>query len=237
MSTFVLTHGAWHGAWCWYKIVALLEARGHRVLTPDLPGLGVDRTPVSAVSLQSYADRLCETLASCSEPAQFIGHSMGGVAITQAAEAMPEKIKTLVYLTAFLLPAGSSLLDEASTDKEAKVLANLEFAPDHSSATLKAEAVRDLFYADCSPADIALARALLVPQAAAPLATPVQTTAQRWGSLPRIYIECTEDRAISLAAQRAMVARLPCQRVISLATGHSPFLSAPEALADILMSL
>lgn len=87
------------------------------MLTPDLPGLGVDRTPASAVGLQAYADRLCATLQSCTEPVQLVGHSMGGIAITQAAEAMPEKVRTLVYLTAFLLPAGSSLLDEAHTDK------------------------------------------------------------------------------------------------------------------------
>jgi pimeloyl-ACP methyl ester carboxylesterase len=237
MSTFVLIHGAWHGAWCWHKVTPLLQSRGHTVHTPDLPALGVDRTPLQSASLQSYADRVCATLSACNEAVYLVGHSMGGIAITQAAEAMPRNVKMLVYLTAFLLPNGRSLLDQAQTDSGAQVLPNLVFAPDQSSATLKADAIQEVFYADCSPSDLALARSLLVPQAAAPLATPVQTTADRWGSVPRVYIECTADRAISLPTQQSMHALHPCKRVMTLPTSHSPFLSAPQALADQLLSL
>jgi pimeloyl-ACP methyl ester carboxylesterase len=162
---------------------------------------------------------------------------MGGVAITQAAEARPHKISKLVYLTAFLLPSGRSLIEEAQTDVGSAVLPNLAFAPDNSFATVKPEAVPGLFYADCSSADVGLAQTLLVPQAAAPFMTPVQTTAERWGSVARVYIECTEDKAISLPAQRAMVARLPCEKVLTLTTSHSPFFSAPEALTRHLLSV
>ena len=237
MSTFVLVHGAWHGAWCWHKVTPLLQSQGHRVITLDLPALGVDRTPLHSASLQSYADRVCEALRDCSESVCLVGHSMGGIAITQAAEALPHKVRMLVYLTAFLLPSGRTLLEEAQTDAGSAVLPNLVFAPDQSSATVKPEAIRELFYADCSPSDLALAQTLLVPQAAAPFATPIQSTAERWGSVPRAYIECTADRAISLATQRAMQARLPCQRVLTMQTSHSPFLSQPEALAGHLLSL
>lgn len=237
MSTFVLIHGAWHGAWCWHKITPLLQSRGHTVHTLDLPGLGVDRTPVQSISLQGYADRVCETLGACSEPVYLVGHSMGGLAITQAAEAMPDKIIMLVYLTAFLLRSGQTLLDVAQADSEAKVLPNLVFAPDQSSAMVRADVLGDVFYADCSPSDIALAQSLLVPQAAAPFATPIQTTPARWGAVPRVYIECTEDHAISLASQRSMHTLLPCSRIITMTTSHSPFLSAPQALADHLLTL
>lgn len=237
MGTYVLIHGAWHGAWCWHKVTPLLQSRGHTVHTLDLPALGVDRTPIQSVSLQGYADRVCETLNACSEPVYLVGHSMGGLAITQAAEALPHKIKMLVYLTAFLLPSGQTLLGVAQADSEAKVLPNLVFAPDQSSAMVKADVLEDVFYADCSPSDIALAQSLLVPQAAAPFATPIQTTPDRWGTVPRVYIECTEDHAISLASQRSMYTLLPCSRVITMTTSHSPFLSAPQALADYLLSL
>lgn len=237
MSTFVLIHGAWHGAWCWHKVTPLLQSRGHTVHTPDLPGLGVDRTPVQAVTLQSYVERVCETLGACNERVYLVGHSMGGIAVTQAAEAMPQKVKTLVYLAAFLLPNGRSLRDQSQSDSESHLPANLVFTPDHSSATVKADAIQDVFYADCSSADLALARTLLVPQAAAPSATPVQTTAERWGSVPRVYIQCTADRAISVSMQQSMHASLPCQRVITLPTSHSPFLSTPQALVDHLLSL
>jgi len=236
MSTFVLIHGAWHGSWCWHKITALLQDQGHTVIAPDLPALGVDRTPLHSASLQAYADRVCETLDACDEAVHLVGHSMGGIAITQAAEAMPQKVKTLVYLTAFLLPSGRSLMEEVQADTASELFPNLIFAPDKSWATVKPEASA-VFYSDCSSSDVALARSLLVPQAAAPFITPVQTTADRWGSIPRVYIECTEDRAISVAAQRAMYTRLPCQRIYSMTSNHSPFLSAPEELSRHLLSL
>lgn len=237
MSTYVLVHGAWHGAWCWHKVVPLLEAKGHTVITPDLPALGVDRTPIPGATLQAYADRVCEVLKACPEPVQLVAHSMGGIAITMAAEAMPEKVKSLLYLTSFLLPSGQSLLAQAQTDAAGKVLSNLEFSPDHSSARVKDSAAREVFYADCSEADVALARRLLVPQATAPLGTPVKTTPERWGRIPRIYVECAADQAISISAQRAMHSQLPCKRVVTLQTSHSPFLSAPDAVAEQLLAM
>lgn len=237
MSTFVLIHGAFHGSWCWHKITDLLQDQGHTVIAPDLPALGIDKTSLHSASLQAYADRVCETLDACGEAVHLVGHSMGGIAITQAAEAMPHKVRSLVYLTAFLLPSGRSLIEEAQADTAAELLPNLISAPDKSWATVRPEVIRDVFYADCSSSDVALARSLLVPQATAPFITPVQTTPDRWGSIPRVYIECTQDRAISLAAQRAMYRRLPCQRIYSMTSSHSPFLSAPEELSQYLLSL
>ena len=102
MATYVLIHGAWHGGWCWDKIVPLLKKEGHKVEAPDLPGHGRDKTPIPEISLQSYTDRVCRILDTQSEPVILVGHSMGGVVITQAAQHRPEKIKTLVYLSAML---------------------------------------------------------------------------------------------------------------------------------------
>ncbi len=106
MATYVLIHGAWHGAWCWDKVVSLLKMKGHRVEAPDLPGHGKDRTPIGEVSLEAYAEKICKVLDAELEPVILVGHSMGGIAISQAAEYLPDKIETLVYLTAFLLRDG-----------------------------------------------------------------------------------------------------------------------------------
>ena len=86
MSTYVLVHGAWHGAWCWYKLTPLLQKLGHTVLTPDLPSHGIDKTPTAAITLKDYSLRVCEVLDSCPEPVILVGHSMGGVVITEAAQ-------------------------------------------------------------------------------------------------------------------------------------------------------
>jgi pimeloyl-ACP methyl ester carboxylesterase len=237
MATYVLIHGAWHGGWCWDKVVPLLRKKGHKVEAPDLPGHGKDKTPIREVSLQGYADRVCKVLDAQSEPVILLGHSMGGIVISQTAEYRPEKIKSLVYLTAFLLQNGEFLLQVGGGDTEALVLPNLVMAEDQSFATVKEEAIKQVFYGDCSDEDVARAKKLLVPQAAAPFGTPINITEKNFGRIPRVYIECLRDRAISPSVQKKMYETLPCRKVVSMDTSHSPFFSAPEALVDHLVSL
>ena len=159
---------------------------------------------------------------------------MGGIVISEAAEARPDKVARLVYLTAFLLRDGETLLEVAQTDAAARVLGSVEFSADGTTAMVRDAAIAEVFYNDCSAADIELARTLLVPQAAAPFATPARTTAAKFGRIPRHYIECVADNAISIATQRAMHDRTPCSNVVTLDTGHSPFFSAPDQLAHAL---
>src|SRR5262249_28170193 len=108
MSTFVLIHGAGHGGCCCYKIVPMLKKKGNTVVAPDLPSHGRYKTPLSAVSLQAYVDRVCQVLDAQREPVILVGHSMGGAIITQVAEYRPAQIKTLVYITALLLKNGEA---------------------------------------------------------------------------------------------------------------------------------
>jgi pimeloyl-ACP methyl ester carboxylesterase len=236
MSNYVLIHGAWHGGWCWKKIIPYIEKAGHKVVAPDLPGHGEDKRPIAEITLQAYTDRVCQILDEQSEPVILVGHSMGGVVITQTAEYRPEKIKKLIYLTGFLLQNGESLMQHAEPDTEALVLPNLIMAEDRSYATVKEEALKEAFYADCSDEDVEFAKSRLVPQAAAPLATPVSTTEDNFGRVPRVYISCLRDKAISPSVQEKMYKALPCERVISLDTSHCPIFSAPEELANHLLS-
>lgn len=237
MSTYVLIHGSWHGAWCWEKVVPLLQKAGHTVVTPDLPGHGDDQTPVSEITLQSYAARVCQVVEAQAEPVILVGHSMGGIAITQAAEFCPDKINTLVYLCAFLLQNGQSLFQVAQTDQGSMVLPNL--TPDEAQGVLRLnEAIyKEMFYGDCTEADAAWAISRLRPDPMAPVGTPLTTSPANFGRLPRIYIECLADRTLSPATQKQMYTALPCREVLSINSSHSPFLSQPETLASHLMSL
>jgi pimeloyl-ACP methyl ester carboxylesterase len=237
MSTYVLIHGAWHGSWCWDKVVPLLKQAGHHVEAPDLPGHGQDKIPLPAVTLQAYTRRVCETLDAQAEPVILVGHSMGGMVISQAAEARPEKIATLVYLSAPLLQNGESIFQVLSVDTDTLVLPNLLVNEEQGCCTLKAEALREAVYADCSDQDIERATSLLVPQALAPLVTPISTTVDHFGRVPRVYIECLQDRALSPSLQKQMYTRLPCQTILSLQTSHSPFFSAPQELVRHLLAL
>jgi pimeloyl-ACP methyl ester carboxylesterase len=235
MSSYLLIHGAWHGGWCWRKIVALLEAKGHRVFAPDLPGHGRDTTATATVTLRSYTDRICEIASAQAEPVILTGHSMGGVAITQAAENCHKQIAALVYVCAFLPRNGDSLMTWASQDQASMVNPSTTEPRADGAIEFNLEHSREAFYGNCADDDVAFAQSRLVAQSGAPLGTPVETTAERWGSIPRYYIECARDRAITLELQRQMQKRSPCRRTFLIDTDHSPFFSAPEHLADILL--
>jgi len=158
---------------------------------------------------------------------------MGGIVITQAAENCPQYIGALVYVCAFLPRNGESAMTWASQDPQSMVNTSVDpradgtiaFSPEHS---------RETFYGNCADADAAFAQSRLVAEPMAPSGTPVETTAARWGRIPRYYIECARDRAITLGLQRQMQNLSPCRQTFSIDTDHSPFLSAPVELADIL---
>jgi pimeloyl-ACP methyl ester carboxylesterase len=237
MATFVLVHGAWHGGWCWRKVVPLLERAGHRALAPDLPGHGSDRTPLAQVTLRAYADRVCQVAAGEREPVILVGHSMGGAVISQAAEQCPDSVRTLVYLAAFLLPGGSSLFEAARGGEQGVLSSHLRPEPANGRMLVADEGLVPSFYHDCSAEDVAFARARLVPQALEPLGATLETSDARFGRVPRVYVECLRDQAIPIALQRKLVAAMPCRKVVSLDTSHSPFFSAPDALARELAAL
>ncbi len=109
LDHIVLVHGAAHGAWCWEDVVPLLEARSFRVTAVDLPGLGQDPTPPGQVTLQHYIDCVAAALRSVSCRALLVGHSMGSIAISGAAEAVPEKVGKLLYVAAVLPAAGTAV--------------------------------------------------------------------------------------------------------------------------------
>ena len=236
MNTYVLIHGSWHGAWCWHKIIPLLEAAGHKAIAIDLPGHGRDWTPAGAVTMQSYVDRVVKVLDEQPEPVILVGHSRGGIVISQTAEARPEKVKSLVYLAAFLIPNGEPMIQTALGDTESLIVANLDLNEAEGWHMLKEEAFQDALCGDCSAADVALAHALLTPEPNAPVGTPLQLSDENFGRIPRVYIETLQDRGVTPGVQKKMYTATPCQQVLSLNTSHSPFLSAPQSLVEHLLT-
>lgn len=232
--TFVLVPGAWHGAWCWEHLAPLLESRGHRVLMPDLAGTGRSEVDPATVSLDGWARDIVDLAARQPEPVTLVGHSRGGLVISRAAELAPERFSKLVYLAAYLLPARGQVAAAARSDAESLVPANMIPATEGVTCVLRPEVVREAFYADCDPATADWACARLTPEPLKPLVTPLKITPDRFGRIPRVYIECTRDRTISLAAQRHMQEALPCDPVFTLDSAHSPFLSKPAELAELL---
>ena len=232
MSRFVLVHGSWHGRWVWDRVSAALRAWGHEVEAPDLAGRGQDRRPPAEITLTDHVDLVSEVVESSHRPATLVGHSFGGFVISHVAERVPDGVDLLVYLAAFLLRDGETVLGIAGSVSPA--VPHLDVREDAGVITVRPDAAREVFYHDCTAEDADRATALLVPEALTPRRTPAELSAERFGRLPRVYMETTDDRALPLELQRRMQSALPCRDVVSLESGHSPFLSMPRTLAERL---
>lgn len=212
MNTYVLVHARWHGAWCWEPVAARLRAAGDTVITPDRASFEEIRT----------------TVETASAPVILVGHSSSGMVISALAELVPDQIRLLVYVSAFLLPNGQTPPDIAHTDEESILADHLTV----DGETITVSAPEQVFFHDVPSAEAKAAAARLIPEPRTPpTGPPVTLTEARFGSVPRAYVACGADRALGPAAQRRMYTALPCRRVYHLPTGHAPFLSAPDALA------
>ncbi len=236
MSDFLLVHGSWVGGWSWEKVVPLLEQKGHLVKALDLPGHGADKTPLSEVNLQAYTEKVCQALDEFDNQVILVGHSMGGIVISQATEERPQKIKKLVYLAGYLLQNGETLMHIFEKDKDSLLGANLIMADDQSYVTLKEEGIKEVIYKDASDEDKERIKERARPQATLPFVTPVNITEENYGSIPRVYIECTNDLVITPSIQKEMYTKTPCEQVLTLETSHTPNYGAPEKLVEQLIT-
>jgi pimeloyl-ACP methyl ester carboxylesterase len=211
----------------------LLEAHGHRVVAPDLVGMGPDRANISSASLATWTDQIATIIRQQEEPVILVGHSRGGIVISEAAERVPDRITTLVYLAAFLVEPGGTLLD-ASAKVAREVSPDTLIAQDDGTTIVRGDAVGPTFYNTTEPTWVERAQTLLSPEPMTVFTTPLSITEEGFGSVKRAYIECLQDRAVPLELQRLMQKALPCEPVFTLNTDHSPFYSAPDKLAECL---
>jgi pimeloyl-ACP methyl ester carboxylesterase len=239
MSTFLLIHGGGHGGWCWEHVVPMLVAQGHRALTPDLPGFGADQTPPDEVSIDLWARSIVDVLQSQPEPVILVGHSQGGLAISQAAEYAREYITALVYLTAFLPRDGETATDIWNSLRfdDGECLIEIAVSSDGKYLDYDGTSARAALYGETPTALASKALTRLMPTPAAAFNDPIHLSASRYGTVPRFFIECIRDRAIPLRLQRAMHTASPCRAVYAIDTDHSPFLSTPGELVNILLTV
>ena len=237
MAVFVLVHGMFHGGWSWVRVKDALEARGHSVIAQDLAGCGVDPTPVSEVTLDRWVADTVQSFKDIGEPVILVGHSRGGIVVSQVSEAVADRISAAVYWTALMLPNGLSGFGLAELLAEDGITEPFAIVPRFSAdgaAMLPPENAPELFYGCCTPEDRDWALPQMGAEPIAPSMQPLALTPENYGRVPRVYIAMTADRTIPLAAQRAMIARAQPIEVTEIAGDHMANMTHAEELADIL---
>jgi pimeloyl-ACP methyl ester carboxylesterase len=229
-----------HGGWCWDRVERRLRQAGHEVVAPDLAGCGSDKTPVADVSLDRWVADVSNLVQADSQKSILVGHSRGGLVISQVAERTSPNVAAVVYLTALMLPDGMAamelptiLTEEGFDNASLSLGVGFGMSPDGQSMFAQ-DSLVEAFYSNCSEEDRAFAIPRLGPEAIAPTMTKLSLTASRWGSLPRIYIETTRDNALPIEAQRAMIASSQPTEVHSLDADHMPIFNDVESLAGLL---
>lgn len=237
----LLVHGGGHGAWAWRGLAAALTARGVTTITFDLPGLGADLQAPGDVTLRAYVDKTLAVLAASRAPVLLVGHSMGGAVAAQSAEYATQHVAGLIYL-AGLAPSDGETMAHAPDlgpqyrppDRQRSVGHAIISDPEAGVHRIDPEQAPGIFYTQAPPHVAAWAVAQLRPQAIAPLLTPLHLSPGRWGVVRKTYIVCSQDQAIPPSVQRGLAARIPSVSVVERPWDHSPFLSDPEGLADLL---
>jgi pimeloyl-ACP methyl ester carboxylesterase len=238
--TFVLIHGAWQGAWAWQRVIPLIDAQGHRAVAVDLPGNGHDETPPGDVTTMLYAEHVAGLIDAIAGPVIVVGHSMGGTVAAQVSELRPQRIDAAIYLCAFLLPDGESILDfyaRAWDDTMTGAHARVSYSEDGLLSTIDPGSAKAVFYAQAKPRDATQAAKQLTPQPEGGRRSKLQLSDENFGSVPRVYIETTQDASVFIELQRRMHTETLCARVFTLNTDHAPQLSAPQDLTVMLCNI
>jgi pimeloyl-ACP methyl ester carboxylesterase len=235
METIVLVHGAWADVSSWDAVVPLLKAQGHEVITVNLAGHGKDTTSFADISFRTYVDQVKAAIGNRTKVI-LVGHSFGGLVISQVAEEMPTQIKELIFLAALLPHDGDNLLSLAQKDPASHVGKYLTIDKEHGAALIAKEGAVDIFAADAPQQVQDYIVANIRPEPLAPLATPVHLTEANYGSIRKVYIHTLNDHCISYPAQQAMVQSSKVAKEYSLPSSHTPFISMPDKLAEIILT-
>ena len=212
---YVLVHGAWHGAWCWSRTIPALTAMGVSAHAINLTGVGERAHLLSAqINLSTHAADVIETIRSHEwSSVVLVGHSYGGMVITQAAQRLmkelPGVLQRLVYIDAHVPMDGESW------------------------GLVQSEGTRQLRLAEGDDRDWVNRRQ--TPQPFGVYVDPVRVDNAALDRCHRTYINCTGNVLSGLEISRSRVKGNPLWRYVEMATGHDPMVSHPEALADCLV--
>jgi quinol monooxygenase YgiN/pimeloyl-ACP methyl ester carboxylesterase len=236
-QTYVLVHGAWQAPYVWNSVQADLSKSGNKVIVVELPGHGSDTTPPHQLNLDVYRDKVIDAISKADSNVILVGHSMGGMVITHVAEKIPSKIRKLVYIGAFLPSSGQALTDLSFSDPDSKLGPLLIPSADQLTLDVKRDSLTYLFINDGSEAAKQQVLNNYRAEPAIPFTSKVTLTPENFGAVEKVYIKTLQDIVISPGLQDRMIAGAGIKTIYSLNTSHSPFLSRPHELSDLLLKI
>ena len=231
-QTYILVHGAWHGSWCWKRVRTALQCAGHHVFTPTLTGLG-ERSHLNcaAIDLSTHIADIVN-LIKWEELSDVVlcGHSYAGCVITGVADQIPNRIRALVFLDAFVLESGESLMDIVPSEVA-------QFIRDQAKAIgegWKMNPIPAQLFGVRDPRDVTWVDAQCTPQAIATFEECIKLT----GNLEHIqdiaYMFPTECHPNLLVSHERAKAKDWKIRTIDN-SGHELMIDNPQQLAEILL--
>lgn len=242
MANFVLVHGAWHGGWCWQRVVQPLAAQGHRVYAVTLTGVGERAHLLSSlITLETHiADVASVIEAEELQDVVLAVHSYGGMIGTAIADRMPQRLKHLVYVDAVVPKPGESWSGtHASATREARIAA-AQGSPDYAFPP------PDPSVFGLAAGDHAWVKRRQTPHPGHTYQAPLDFDPKRVAGVPRTFIDCTTPPLATIDVIRRRVrdprywdgawAGGAGMRIVEMATGHDPMVSAPDDLVRVLLT-
>ena len=235
MKHFILVHGAWEGSWSWEGTAPVLEGGGHAVTAVGLAGSYGNEQPISQVTMASYVKTVADIVRPLDHPIVLVGHSLGGAVISQVAELLPEKIERLVYVAAFLLSNGDSVLEAMKRDPAGQFLPKLAFSDDETAVSASEATWRDVAFHDVAEmATLPALERMAEQQATEPFVAKIAVSEENFGTVPKTFIRTDLDKIVTPALQEEMLGNWKVEHVHRLPSGHFPTLSMPDELAALL---
>ncbi len=249
----ILIHGAWQGSWVWQPSLPYFEQKGLFTYPVDLPGSGspgnqIEDIGIENIQIDSYVKTISDVISRIEQGKSFnprqdkvvlVAHSGGGVVATQVAENYASRIDAVIYLAGMMLPplvSFKNLLEQLKQQgfDYSGIETCLKWNADGSVSEVLTEAGAKIFLNDLPYNQAIKSAAKLTAQATSGLAIEANWSQEKFGQIPRLYVECMLDRSVKPGIQKIMQRLVPGAKKVSLNTGHAPHVSQPELTVNVI---
>lgn len=231
MAGIILIHGAWAGSWVWQRLTPVLQRAGHQVMAPDMPGTGLDLAGKQKITMFDHLDHLAHLSDQFDGPVHLVAHGLSGIIITEFAERHPQTAASVTYFSSIFARPGVA---PSGLPMDTPTTSSTTYTPTGDKIALTPEIAADLAFDDCTAEDRARFRNLMEQACYDPPIPPLDHPTGHWEKLPRAYFLCLRNKMVLRAQQQQMIRRHNCGPVIKMHTGHCPFLTQPDVVADHL---